>query len=144
MMNRVQPHGNQPKTVQPESKPTSQNVLSRGICERLSDWLWPTQWGHPCETPTPSCSTRQPYADCKACREWHVDCDHARPQCSHCTQEQLLCFYVDPTANPKMRKRKPKPKVPVPTLRPIVPPTKGSPGPERTLTLSIHDQSRST
>ncbi|KAJ6114013.1 transcriptional regulator family: Fungal Specific TF [Penicillium sp. IBT 18751x] len=76
--------------------------ISRGICARLSKWLWPSLWG--CETaraPTPT------YIDspgCKACREWHVACDHAKPQCSHCYQQQLLCFYVNPDS-PKLQHR---------------------------------------
>jgi hypothetical protein len=39
--------------------------------------------------------------DCKACRELNVLCDHARPQCSQCYQQQTLCFYVSPRQRPK-------------------------------------------
>lgn len=34
--------------------------------------------------------------DCKLCRELNVLCDHALPQCSHCYEQQTLCFYVGP------------------------------------------------
>lgn len=32
--------------------------------------------------------------DCKSCRDLDVLCDHTRPQCTHCYQQQTLCFYV--------------------------------------------------
>ncbi|CAI7647094.1 unnamed protein product [Penicillium pancosmium] len=124
---RLQPHGEQPaQTIQTVSVQTN---MPSGICGRLSHWLWPTWWGPPCEPSTTPRPTRQPYNDCKACREWHIVCDHAKPQCSHCCQEQLLCFYVDPTAKPKIKR---KPKADVPILKPIVPPSKRSPGREQT------------
>jgi hypothetical protein len=122
---RVQPHGEQST----KTTVSVQNSMSWGICGRLSHWLRPTLWGSPCEAPTTPRPTRQPYNDCKACREWHVVCDHAKPQCSHCCQEQILCFYIDPTAKPKIKR---KPKVDVPILKPIVPPSQRSPGGEQT------------
>lgn len=129
----ARPHGGQvqPKPVASQTSQTT--FLSRGICDRLSHWLWPTWWGSPCELPASPRPIRQPYDDCKACREWHVDCDHARPQCSHCCQEQLLCFYVDPTTKPKPRpkiKRRPDPAVPI--LGPAVPPARRSPAQTQT------------
>lgn len=33
---------------------------------------------------------------CKACRTWGVSCDRQRPRCSHCLDQQILCFYVAP------------------------------------------------
>jgi hypothetical protein len=33
---------------------------------------------------------------CKACRTWGVVCDRQRPRCSHCLDQQILCFYVAP------------------------------------------------
>ncbi|KAJ5668687.1 hypothetical protein N7462_009757 [Penicillium macrosclerotiorum] len=95
-------------------------AISRGICSRLSHWLWPRRWGAPCESVVPDSPPRspsrprptlhiQPYdsasLDCKGCREWNVTCDHARPQCGHCYDQQIICFYVSPK---QQRKRKPK------------------------------------
>ncbi|KAJ5102509.1 transcriptional regulator family: Fungal Specific TF [Penicillium argentinense] len=131
----ARPHGDpQPSTPASAVQPV---VISRGICGRLSHWLWPGWWGNSCDAPSqPSPrSTRQPY-DCKACREWHVECDHARPQCAHCYQQQLLCFYVDPAV-----KRKPKPKqnTTVPTLRPVVPSERGAARPRHPRTQNWPD-----
>ena len=33
---------------------------------------------------------------CRACQSWGVTCDLQRPRCSHCLDEQILCFYVAP------------------------------------------------
>ncbi|GFF33472.1 hypothetical protein IFM51744_02123 [Aspergillus udagawae] len=33
---------------------------------------------------------------CKACRTWGVACDRQQPRCSHCLDQQILCFYVAP------------------------------------------------
>lgn len=76
--------------------------ISRGLCARLSQWLWPSLWG--CETARPPTQTYTDSLGCKACGEWHVACDHAKPQCSHCYQQQILCFYVN-TNPPKRHKR---------------------------------------
>lgn len=96
----------------------------RGLCTRLSQYLWPTLWGSGCDSaskhaPTPPQPRRHhpDPLDCKACREHKVDCDHTRPQCGHCFQEQLLCFYVNPVTKPRPRpKRKPKDTTDTPQL----------------------------
>ncbi|KAL4993200.1 hypothetical protein BDV10DRAFT_30155 [Aspergillus recurvatus] len=31
---------------------------------------------------------------CGACQSWGVECDLQKPRCSHCLDEQNLCFYV--------------------------------------------------
>lgn len=72
----------------------------RGLCGSISQWLWTGWRGTAIE------GTRSPHlaqksyqinpGDCKTCREHHITCDHARPQCSHCWSQQLLCFYVEP------------------------------------------------
>lgn len=41
--------------------------------------------------------------DCTVCRELNALCDHARPQCSRCYQQQTLCFYVGPGQRPKSK-----------------------------------------
>lgn len=33
---------------------------------------------------------------CRACESMGVECDLQRPRCSHCLDEQILCFYVAP------------------------------------------------
>ncbi|PYH91819.1 hypothetical protein BO71DRAFT_384816 [Aspergillus ellipticus CBS 707.79] len=33
---------------------------------------------------------------CKACQAWGVNCDRQKPRCSHCLDQQILCFYVAP------------------------------------------------
>jgi hypothetical protein len=108
-------------------------AISRGICACIAQWLWPAGgWGPSCESTGlgsaqcvgPGTSSRQsasasasrpqlhiqPAAsaslDCKACREWNVVCDHARPQCEHCYEQQILCFYVSPSQNPKRKARR--------------------------------------
>lgn len=100
-------------------------AISRGICARIAQWLWPGGWVPSCEsqglgsagsgTSSQQSASRpqlhiQPYAsaslDCKACREWNVVCDHARPQCEHCYEQQILCFYVSPSQKPKRKARR--------------------------------------
>ncbi|KAJ5432151.1 uncharacterized protein N7458_011307 [Penicillium daleae] len=100
-------------------------TISRGICARIAQWLWPGGWGPSCEptslntsnsgTSSQQSASRpqlhiQPYAsaslDCKACREWNVVCDHARPQCEHCYEQQILCFYVNPGQKPNHKARR--------------------------------------
>ncbi|OJJ76627.1 hypothetical protein ASPBRDRAFT_52198 [Aspergillus brasiliensis CBS 101740] len=43
---------------------------------------------------------------CKACQTWGVVCDQQKPRCSHCLDQQILCFYVAPPQKPT--KRSPK------------------------------------
>lgn len=31
---------------------------------------------------------------CMACKAWGVPCNQQRPRCTHCLEQQLLCFYV--------------------------------------------------
>lgn len=117
----------------PKINPTSaQSVISRNVCGRVSQWLWSGWWGSGCEPAPNPHATRQPYQkdplDCKACREWGVACDHTHPQCAHCYDQQILCFYVNP--NQKV-KRKAKP-VEAPILRPVRPPDARSRVPETT------------
>ncbi|KAJ5369698.1 uncharacterized protein N7496_005790 [Penicillium cataractarum] len=100
-------------------------AISRGICGRIAQWLWPGGWGPSCEptglgsvgsgTSSQQSASRpqlhiQPYAsaslDCKACREWNVVCDHARPQCEHCYEQQILCFYVNPGQRARQKTRR--------------------------------------
>ncbi|KAL4784435.1 hypothetical protein BJX76DRAFT_219794 [Aspergillus varians] len=33
---------------------------------------------------------------CRACQSWGVECDRKKPHCSHCLDQQILCFYVEP------------------------------------------------
>ncbi|RAL13871.1 uncharacterized protein BO97DRAFT_28355 [Aspergillus homomorphus CBS 101889] len=49
--------------------------------------------------PAPEESTESlspPDQPCKACKAWGVPCDQQRPRCSHCLDQQILCFYVPP------------------------------------------------
>jgi hypothetical protein len=34
------------------------------------------------------------FLPCKSCREWGSQCDGRQPRCTHCLDEQLMCFYV--------------------------------------------------
>ncbi|OJI86034.1 hypothetical protein ASPTUDRAFT_53333 [Aspergillus tubingensis CBS 134.48] len=43
---------------------------------------------------------------CKACQTWGVVCDQQRPRCSHCLDQQILCFYVAPLSKPPKRSTK--------------------------------------
>lgn len=43
---------------------------------------------------------------CKACQTWGVVCDQQRPRCSHCLDQQILCFYVAPLPKPPKRSTK--------------------------------------
>ncbi|RDH27000.1 hypothetical protein BDQ94DRAFT_123317 [Aspergillus welwitschiae] len=31
---------------------------------------------------------------CMACKAWGVSCNQQRPRCTHCLEQQILCFYV--------------------------------------------------
>lgn len=104
------------KTSPSRAQSAQSAIISSGVCGRISQWLWSGWGGTGCE-PAPA----QPYQPdplgCKACREWRVACDHTRPQCAHCYEQQILCFYVSPTAKPKR-----KTAVEAPILRPVRPP----------------------
>lgn len=96
--------------------PVSPAVLRLGICGRVFQWLlsgWRGAAFETCPAPTCSRSTRRTsppdlndHLGCKACREWHVACDGAWPQCSHCWQQQILCFYVHPRRKSNSKKAK--------------------------------------
>lgn len=121
-----QPRSSQPQVGTGRDLRTGQPpTISRGICTRIAQWLWPGRWGPSCEPPGLGPASAgigsqqsvsrpelqiQPYAsaslDCKACREWNVPCDHARPQCEHCYEQQILCFYVSPSPKPKRKARR--------------------------------------
>lgn len=45
------------------------------------------------------------YTECKGCRARGVRCDGRRPRCSHCLDQQVLCFYVAPPRKLKARAR---------------------------------------
>ncbi|KAJ5160922.1 uncharacterized protein N7482_007926 [Penicillium canariense] len=114
-----------PKHVTASLELAQPPAVSRGICSRIAQWLWPDGWGHSGEPPSLFAGTRsqqsasrpplhiQSYAsaslDCMACREWNVACDHSRPQCEHCYQQQILCFYVSPKQMPKRKARRVEP-----------------------------------
>lgn len=122
----AQPRSSQPQVGTARGQRTGQPpAISRGICTRIAQWLWPGGWGPSCESPglgpasaganSQQSASRpqlqiQPYAsaslDCKACREWNVVCDHTRPQCEHCYEQQILCFYVSPSPKPKQKARR--------------------------------------
>lgn len=42
---------------------------------------------------------------CRTCRIRKVECDRLLPRCSHCLDEQLLCFYVEPLRISRKRAR---------------------------------------
>lgn len=73
---------------------------TRGICGRISQWLWTGWRGTAFEGANSPHLAQKPYqtspGDCKTCRDHHLACDHGQPQCSHCWSQQLLCFYVEP------------------------------------------------
>ncbi|OJJ31612.1 hypothetical protein ASPWEDRAFT_697843 [Aspergillus wentii DTO 134E9] len=43
---------------------------------------------------------------CKACRIGGAVCDRQRPRCSHCLDQQILCFYVEPLRLTMARNKK--------------------------------------
>ncbi|PYI07703.1 hypothetical protein BO78DRAFT_88697 [Aspergillus sclerotiicarbonarius CBS 121057] len=43
---------------------------------------------------------------CKACQTWGVTCDQQKPRCSHCLDQQILCFYVTPPRRSTKRSTK--------------------------------------
>ncbi|OOF99371.1 hypothetical protein ASPCADRAFT_203136 [Aspergillus carbonarius ITEM 5010] len=43
---------------------------------------------------------------CKACQTWGVACDQQKPRCSHCLDQQILCFYVSPPRRSTKRSTK--------------------------------------
>ncbi|KKK15763.1 hypothetical protein P175DRAFT_0528085 [Aspergillus ochraceoroseus IBT 24754] len=43
---------------------------------------------------------------CRACKAWGVACDLQKPQCAHCVDQQLLCFYVAPLRLTMKRSKK--------------------------------------
>ena len=43
------------------------------------------------------------HTECKACQSRGVTCDGRRPRCSHCLEQQVLCFYV--TRAPRKSRR---------------------------------------
>lgn len=45
------------------------------------------------------------HVDCKACRSRGVSCDGRRPRCSHCVEQQVLCFYVTPQRRSRARSK---------------------------------------
>ncbi|RAK96768.1 uncharacterized protein BO80DRAFT_496739 [Aspergillus ibericus CBS 121593] len=45
---------------------------------------------------------------CKACQTWGVTCDQQKPRCSHCLDQQILCFYVTPPRRSMKRSTKPR------------------------------------
>ncbi|KAL4891802.1 hypothetical protein BDV59DRAFT_59002 [Aspergillus ambiguus] len=90
------------------------------VLRRCVQWLWST-WIGGSSTPHSSlpearvCEQnpqetveeveRSAYP-CKACQAWGVTCDRQQPRCSHCLDQQILCFYVAPPR--KVTKSKPK------------------------------------
>ncbi|KAF7718581.1 Fungal Zn(2)-Cys(6) binuclear cluster domain-containing protein [Penicillium ucsense] len=109
--------------------------ISRGLCSRLAEWLWPGRGSRLrllSEPPSPSASSHgadthagrvapdnphpprvrlqiEPRAsvslDCKACRERGMVCNQVRPQCEQCYEQQTLCFYVSPSFKGQRQKR---------------------------------------
>ncbi|KAI9375479.1 hypothetical protein BJX61DRAFT_128694 [Aspergillus egyptiacus] len=45
---------------------------------------------------------------CRACQAWGVKCDLQKPRCSHCLDQQILCFYVEPLRVTMKRSRQSK------------------------------------
>ncbi|PWY89632.1 hypothetical protein BO94DRAFT_42786 [Aspergillus sclerotioniger CBS 115572] len=43
---------------------------------------------------------------CKACQTWGAVCDQQKPRCSHCLDQQILCFYVSPPRRSTKRSTK--------------------------------------
>ena len=52
-------------------------------------------------------SDKHAHVDCKMCRSHGISCDGRRPRCSHCLEQQVLCFYVT-TAPRKSRRTRSK------------------------------------
>ncbi|KAF9891640.1 hypothetical protein FE257_003651 [Aspergillus nanangensis] len=46
---------------------------------------------------------------CKGCQTWGASCDRQRPRCSHCLDQQILCFYVAPMRKSTRRSKDSRP-----------------------------------
>ncbi|KAJ6155200.1 hypothetical protein N7470_005766 [Penicillium chermesinum] len=111
---KASPHNGTP------TKPRFQTQGCFGVSGRLRQWLWPAWWGP--QSKQLQAGLCQPYlsqpGDCKACRDWGVHCDRSRPQCGHCYDEQILCFYVgQPIIKPKSPRSGRSGANPVPAIR---------------------------
>ncbi|OJI98776.1 hypothetical protein ASPVEDRAFT_25627 [Aspergillus versicolor CBS 583.65] len=94
----------------PKSSISDANLISR-----ISKWLWSCRTTS--TTTTDTSAKAGPTADvehheirsstsdhhavenafpCRACQAWGVECDQQKPRCSHCLDQQILCFYVEP------------------------------------------------
>ncbi|KAE8150362.1 hypothetical protein BDV25DRAFT_112915 [Aspergillus avenaceus] len=95
---------------------------------RLSQWLWSTWFIGSTEarstiSEVPSChddknasyhvedseqsdASKRSSFPCKACQAWGVACDQQKPRCSHCLDQQILCFYVAPLPPLRATRRK--------------------------------------
>ncbi|KAL4868697.1 hypothetical protein BDV12DRAFT_95260 [Aspergillus spectabilis] len=103
----------------PLETPTNYTLVQKNaisnfcIISRLSKWLWSNQTGSSAETSVKSASrhnltstdveTRSSNSGsldsafpCRGCQDWGVECDRQKPRCSHCLDQQILCFYVEP------------------------------------------------
>jgi hypothetical protein len=102
------------------AKSVQRTVISLGISRHLLRWLRPWWLGSSYEaaqaqSPSLPCPSHpahdiQPHQsdslNCKACREWKVICDRSRPQCGHCYEQQLLCFYAGSNQKPMSRAKR--------------------------------------
>ncbi|RJE25440.1 hypothetical protein PHISCL_02196 [Aspergillus sclerotialis] len=48
-------------------------------------------------------SDQHGHTECTMCRSHGIVCDRRRPRCSHCVEQQVLCFYV--TSAPRKSRR---------------------------------------
>ncbi|KAL4882665.1 hypothetical protein BJY04DRAFT_38475 [Aspergillus karnatakaensis] len=104
------PPAGPPETTSPTNYTLVQeNTISNTcIISRLSKWLWSNQT---CASPETSAKavtstdveTRSSNSEpcesafpCRGCQAWGVECDRQKPHCSHCLDQQILCFYVEP------------------------------------------------
>ncbi|KAL3479371.1 hypothetical protein BJX99DRAFT_255628 [Aspergillus californicus] len=85
------------------------------IITRISNWLWSSRsCDHPdhnnpqSETSVKDVEIRSSSIPCRSCQAWGVECDRQKPHCSHCLDQQICCFYVEPLRVTMKRSRQSK------------------------------------
>ncbi|PYH49128.1 uncharacterized protein BP01DRAFT_287759 [Aspergillus saccharolyticus JOP 1030-1] len=87
---------NSPETPAALIESTDRSKFTSATCatRKAPFYAYPVPDRPPADTPSHDSQSGQ---SCKACKAWGVPCDQVRPRCSHCLDQQILCFYVGPT-----------------------------------------------
>lgn len=102
----VDPDSSSPAGIHPDPTPDPDDrnyTVSTGRCgnPRAAALATPRYLPSPNDPPVPEVSSYP----CKACRTWGVACDRQQPHCSHCLDQQILCFYIRPPRKMVNRKK---------------------------------------